>query len=243
MRLFKSASASLLLAVFLLTSAWAAPALIQQNENGANSVTTLTVSPTSSVTANNLLVLEVYLQGAETVTSVTDSNGTPVAAVTFQSSSAPSLGIYYEAGAASGTHTFTVTCATITNVQLYVSEWSGVTTSSPLDGTMPAVKAGSGSTATSNSVTPTVSGDLAIVAAAQSASGGSFTSWTNGFVLGQNSNAHLTGGWAYQVYNSTSSLSGGVTVGGSWSMGIALFKATPGLTPAQKAAMGFLSFQ
>jgi len=244
MKVFKRGASAMVLAVFLAFAApyaGAVPALVQSTYNQHYSVTSFTAT-LNSVAAGDLLVLEVSYNDAEAPISVVDSNGTPQAAIAFESSTSEALGIYYVPNAAAGTHTFTVTVSTAASYYLFAEEFSGVAATSPLDGTMPAVNTGSGTALASNSVTPSHSGDLAITGLTVYAAT-TLSSWTNGFALGNSGSINLTSAWAYQVYNSTSPLTAGVTIGtsSSYGMGIVLFKSAAICTDPGQSQDGTIS--
>jgi hypothetical protein len=221
--------------LFAIAPAFAQPALVQQVVNYHYDDTSIT-STLTGVAAGDLLVLEVHFNSAEAPTSVTDSNGTPVAAVTFESGTT-SLGIYYEQNAASGTHNFTVNVSSATSWQVFTEEFSGVATSSALDGTMPSVTTGTSATATSGSATPSQSGDLVIGDVASATASVSFGSWGNGFSAGNSATANMSGAWGYQVYGSTSPLTATLGLGGTYpyAAGIALFKSASAATVVAQA--------
>jgi hypothetical protein len=190
------------------------------------SVTSLTIA-LASVAAGDCITLEPSWNVAEAPTSVIDSNGTPTLAGTFGSSASPSQGIYYEGSAAAGTHTFTLTVPTAASFQLWAQEWPSNVTC-VLDGSTPSVLTGNSATVASNSITPSVSGDLALFFANTFLASITMSSWANGFTVGATNGSNFTSGWAYQTYASVSPLSGGVSLstGGAWSGSVILLKVS-----------------
>lgn len=150
-----------------------------QSVNATASGTTITATLTG-VTAGNLLTLQLSFYQSSSQTAVatpTDSNGTFSVAIapTALNLSLDSFAsaIYYEANAAAGTHTATVTLHGSPVGHVTFIEWSGAATSSVLDKT---ASNGSISTtqnrASGTTAALTASNDLALVALAVASGAG-----------------------------------------------------------------------
>jgi hypothetical protein len=226
--------------LFFLTLFWSiaaygsVPTNVQSPACGVHASVATTTFTLSGVTAGDFISVQTAVNSAQ-VASLSDSNGTPLQAATPSSSNNASAGIFYETSAAAGSHIFTLTVGTATSLKICASEWSNTGT---LDGTMPAVATGSGVSLVSNSATPSGAGDLALCFVAINSASETFSSWTNGFVVGQSNTSTFSAARASQVYGSTSGLTCGVTAsaGTGWSAAIALFK--PSSPPA--ASPGFV---
>lgn len=128
---------------------------------------TCSITLPSSVTAGDAIVVFPATGGATTsLSSLVDSNGTLTAARAFQSlsgSNSQGVGIYYECGAASGTHTITLTVGAGTNLELFAREYSGTATSSCFDVSSAVATNGTQSTSpTSASITPAGGNELLV---------------------------------------------------------------------------------
>ncbi len=135
-------------------------------------VTQCTAQPASSsaitcaltATAGNALVIGVVI-GAGTISSVVDSTGCTAAAVPGSSwTSGTQIGAAYVcANATAGSHTITVTLSAAASYPLLIVQaFSGVATSSPVDGTGSGHFTASGSAFGSGSITTTQSNDMLV---------------------------------------------------------------------------------
>lgn len=103
--------------------------------------TPATISPAlTSVTAGNFIYLSCQYAGVATApTSVTDSSGDTVTSVHAQAwgpASGYGSNAYYVKNATAGTHTMTVTLAAGSSFpSCIIAEYSGASTTSPIDGT------------------------------------------------------------------------------------------------------------
>ena len=185
----------------------------------------------SGVTAGNLLWSGVAFGGSPSLSSFTDTNGTPVLAA-GDSGSNPLEAQYYEENAAAGTHALTVTASFSANLELFAAEYGGVTTSGALDGTMPAETSGTTTSIVGPSATPSAPSDLAIAFIAQGAGGITFSGYTSGFTQESINTAGPTAAFADLIGTGTGALSCAVTSTSTaaWKSSIALFKAASGAT-------------
>jgi hypothetical protein len=216
--------------------------LVQSKSGTGTSLSSLTVTFTSNVTAGNLVAVAVNLvSNSASITSV--KLGTTALTLanskTLTGSPDDIAAIYYLANAPSGQNTITITLSG--SIQAYqeawCTEWSGCATSGVLD------VAPSGGTSTSGTWTSNSSGTLSqasevIIGAAgfYFGAGTSVTSpgspWTELGTLSNSSTAALATG--YQIVSATTAqtYSGTTTNGNSSSAVITSFKASTGTTVA-----------
>jgi hypothetical protein len=128
-----------------------------QTHNGANSVTL-----GSSSTAGDTIVVELDFASSAGFTSISDNQGNTYVEIGTQQTSTSfgaSSRLYYATNIKGGTLTVSSALSgTPSFHELYVNEYSGINTASPLDGF--SVNVGTGSSFTSNSVTTTAANDL-----------------------------------------------------------------------------------
>lgn len=210
-------------------------AFVREASGTAATSTTLAVTITASTAGNFLVAVISNASGATNpVTGVTDSAGNTwsLAIAGLLSGSNTRCEIWYTANAASAT-SVTSTRATACNNSMNVSEWSGLTNTSPVDVTGTSGNA-SGTPAPGGSVTTTNPDDLVIGGLSWASSttttltSGSFTALT-----GQVANQRLAA--AYQIvaatgtYQPTWTLSAAGTSGAATAAFKAAAAATSGL--------------
>jgi hypothetical protein len=156
------------------------PSFVQVKDNVVSSGSSVAATFTSATTAGNTIVVYVIWDNAGTA-SVTDSRGD-----NFTSVSAPVVWdggfraqIFYATNIAGGTDTVTATFQNAVSSfgSIYVHEYSGISTTNPVDVTASA--SGSGGTLNSGSATTTTANDLIFGAGVSdanvSAAGSGFT--------------------------------------------------------------------
>jgi chitodextrinase len=157
--------ALILLSTFLLVSeVHAAVAFAQQKANAFGSVSSANISFGSATTAGDLVIVGIYFGPSSSIVSVTDSQanlytqiGTALSSPTNKQRSA----LFYAKNIKGGSDTVTVLLNAVPQspgLGIYIFEYKGVDTVSPLDGNAQA--AGSSSSVSSGNLTTTVSGDL-----------------------------------------------------------------------------------
>ncbi|MGH9609439.1 MAG: DUF2460 domain-containing protein, partial [Bryobacteraceae bacterium] len=166
--------------------------------------------------------------GPATLSSIHDSNGTVTAASAYGGAgSHPGIGVYFVSGAAAGTHTLTGTWSIAEAASLMLLEFSGL---GAFD--VAATRADSpsnGTTATSNSLTPSQSGDLVLFAAAWQAGGEALTIGAGFSNSGSVTPAPSTI-WGSNAQSNTNPVSGSATasVSDPWAAVIVAFKSVYG---------------
>jgi chitodextrinase len=214
----------------------AAIGYIQSNSASPNnsSVSSLSVTFTSAQTAGNFNVVALVWNTGQTISSITDTKGNSyVLAIGPTTSGAGLAAIYYAkniAAATAGSNTVTVTYSAATSFpDIRIAEYSGISTTSPLDVT--AVATGTGTTSDSGSATTTNANDLLIGAnAVSTGTTGAGTGFTQRQITGWDGNiledriVTATG-----AYNATAPLS----PSGSWVMQMAAFKGASGGSDTQ----------
>ena len=197
---------------------------VQAKSGTAKTGASLPVAYRVAQTAGNMNVVAVmWGDTTSTVSSVTDSqNNTYVLAVGPTTASGLSSALYYAANIIGGSNTVTVTFNTTAawpNVN--VMEYSGLSTSNPLDVT--SAGTGAGTTANSGSATTTSASELIVGAGNPvttfTAAGSGFTSRViNSFGgISEDKIVNATGS-----YNATATMTSG-----GWVMQVATFKAAP----------------
>ncbi|MBY0471709.1 hypothetical protein K2X30_11135 [bacterium] len=140
------------------------PMLVQRRSvDITTSVSSLPLAFSSNNTAGNLIVVACQYRNAAAQTataSVSDSRGNTYAPVGNQARANVGRGyLFYAANVAAGANTVTCTFSSAQDSMMYIAEYNGVATTSPLVGS----NTGSGSSATPNiSVTTTAANDLVI---------------------------------------------------------------------------------
>jgi hypothetical protein len=199
-------------------------AFVQVKSGTAKTGASLAVAYPVAQTAGNMNVVAVmWGDTTSTVSSVTDSQkNTYVLAVGPATASGLSSALYYAANIIGGSNTVTVTFNTTAawpNVN--VMEYSGLSTSNPLDVT--SAGTGAGTTANSGSATTTSASELIVGAGNPvttfTAAGSGFTSRViNSFGgISEDKIVNATGS-----YNATATMTSG-----GWVMQVATFKAAP----------------
>lgn len=185
--------------------AFATPAKIQNTKNYCASATSCAISPVSSVTANDTLIIQVDANNNTTLSSITDNLNSVVACAAYSGTNNPGIGIYYIQAASGGSHTVTVTMSATSNLTLFISEWSGTGACD----TVSAIAAHANTSITTASISPAAS-DLVIFGVSQAGTGLTYSAFTNSFVQQDSYNTNgPTATWASVVTGS--SISGGVT--------------------------------
>ncbi len=142
---------------------------------------------TSNNASGNLLVCTVLSTVATDTFALTDSQGNTWATAKTVSATSPfatSIGIFYAANSKAGANTVTVHTGTSTTaeIEIHLSEYSGVSKITPLDKTASASGSGTG-TASSGPVTPIINGELCYgfnaTTSASNGAGSGYTSLTN----------------------------------------------------------------
>jgi chitodextrinase len=138
--------------------------LAQENEDKFESVSSGSVSFENRTTAGDLVIVGIYFGPSSSIVSVTDSQanvysqiGTALSSPTNNQSAA----LFYAKAIKGGPDTVTVRLNAVPGspgLGIYIFEYKGLDTISPLDGNAQA--AGSSSSVSSGSLTTTVSGDL-----------------------------------------------------------------------------------
>jgi len=189
----------------------------QQTHVASNAVTMNTASG-----AGDTVVVEVDYSSSVNFTSISDNQGNTYTEIGTQQTSASFGGssrLYYATNIKGGALTVTTTLSGTPGFhELYVVEYSGVSTTSPVDGF--SVNVGTGSSFTSKNVTTTVANDLLFGIEIDSAVGTAAAGWTPRSTLDSNVAADKvaasTGSYAF-----TGSSSGAFI---SW---VVAFKADP----------------
>jgi len=240
----------LIAAVALLMSSMAVgQAFVQEADNSpipANSPSTVGVAFTNAQTAGNTNVVVVGWGASSAVVSVTDTQGNTYSeamgtnTVNIGTGSQVSQNIWYAPNIKAGANTVTVTFNTnsVTFPDVFVLEYSGLSTTAVLDVVSGAV--GSGSPANSGSATPNNAGDLLVAGGTTTGSfntsGGSFTvekSTSDGNIVGNqlavagpNSvNDGVSGAWVLQM---AAFSTGPVAVGAAPTLGATPIAPTSG---------------
>jgi len=160
----------------------AAVSFVQEADQAARSVTTVKQAFRASTASGDLLVVGVLYDKSVAVTGVTDSQGNTYAAV-----SSPAVGtsvsgdatVYYAKNIKGGSDTVTVTLSTAAPfADVYVLEYAGADTASPLDAATGA--SGTGSVGNGGAVTTTSANDLIFAICAD---GGGLPSAGTGFTV------------------------------------------------------------
>lgn len=131
-------SLGILFAVALPTSTFAAISLVQTKSQGNGYVNSFTMTPTSNITAGSLLLMCVTAGDANTVLSLVDSKSQTW---TLATSTKDSLAgnrqtwLYYakNAGAGATTMTWTWGASQFADASVFFREYSGASTTNPLD--------------------------------------------------------------------------------------------------------------
>lgn len=201
-------------------------ALVQKtNASGSSTAPAITLT---GVTAGNFLWFGIVTGVKAGPTSVTDSSGaTPALAINSPYTLFGNSTQYYVANAAAGTHTFTANYSSAASFILFAAEYSGIATSSPLDGTPSQKSSSSGTAITTGSTTASVANDLVIVLVGTSGGSKTYSAWLGGVTQEDTLATGPSGAWADLIDTGTGAISSGATVSGSanWSGTIALFKA------------------
>jgi hypothetical protein len=200
------------------------PTLVQ---SAGSSTTTVTLPGTSA--AGDLLVLTagVYTGASKTITAVSDGKNTWTKAGVYTVAGQNSDGELWYAPNAAPVRSVTVTTAAA--VALNLQEFGGVATTSPLDGSLGA--AAKSTSASSGSVTPSTTNDLAVGFVAGHANTQLISVQAPGYTVG--SEQTTSGSSAVTVVSGFGTLSSAAPQTFSatfpssmyWSAGIALFKA------------------
>jgi hypothetical protein len=128
-----------LVLALLSLSAQASVAFVQAIDSGNNScgtggnVSTCAMSITPTGSGHTFVIFAAHFTTSVSITSLTDSNGTPTALKTAQATGGTFGAMYYEANAATGAHTLTVNFNNAAWTDFAVVEYSGADTSSPID--------------------------------------------------------------------------------------------------------------
>lgn len=239
----------------LLLSLWLASAAHAQtfvqkagNQNLAGS-TTLTTSFTA-ITSGNLLVGSAIWTptGASCTANPTQNvkdgggNAATVIDTVLDNTNALCLQTFYFPNVTNGATSIVMTLgASSAQLGLVMQEWSGIATSTPLDGHAGNVAA-NGATVTSTAITTTVNGDLIYGAFGNDNNGNNITSAGGSFTL-RNNETSVNIADESQVQGTAGSISAsfGITGTGGGPIAVAAFKAAAGggpTCPMTRALMG-----
>lgn len=162
-----------------------AQALVQQTSIGSGG-SPVSKAYATNPTANNLLIaISVLFSGTGTVSGISDTIGNTWNTWTglpFQSATGlATLAAYYAFNTTTAADTVTITSSNST-LELYIAEFSGVSTSAVADGAAGTADGASGATVTTPSITTTGGDDLLLSAFAggYSSFGGSTPTWVQG---------------------------------------------------------------
>lgn len=207
----------------------AAIALVQHTMTHFAATTSASVSFGSNVTAGNGIVIGIALHDSETITITDTLTNTILTAQALNGSGNRYVAYYYVQSSTGGADTVNISWATSSSGLLGIAEYSHGGTGLAFDAAA-TIASGTSTTPTSNSVTPAVSGELA-VAIFGTGSANVNNAWTNGFTQRDVwSGVTISGAWADQILASTAAISTSdtLTSSQSWTMGLALFKEASG---------------
>ncbi len=163
------------------------PTFVQKNisaDGGSGTTVTVTISAGA---AGNLICGSVTWADPQTLSNVKDNNGVTYNIVDNldDAGDAKSMATFYLPNISGAPTSIIATfSASTTGTRIEVQEWSGVVTTTPLDGHT--IQQTSGATVSSGNITTTVDGDL--IYGSCDAAGGSDTTLTvgSGFTIGNN---------------------------------------------------------
>jgi chitodextrinase len=219
--------------------AHAAISFAQQNANTFRSVSRASISFSSATTAGDLVIVGIYVGPSSSISSVTDSQAnvyTQIGAALSLPTNSQSTALFYAKNIKSGSDTVTVQLTAVPQfpgLGIYIFEYNGVDTVSPLDGNSQA--AGSSSTVSSGNLTATVSGDLVFGFCVSDAT----CSRGSGFTARSTFEGNLAEDKTLTAAGTTSAIG---TSDGAWVMQAAAFKppppdTTPPSVPTELTAM------
>jgi len=199
---------------------------VQQNASTGHVGSSNAVSFTTNTTAGNLIMVALDYPSTATLSSVTDSQGNSFtqAGSTLTSHLSQKTAVYYAPNIKGGADTVTLTFTGGTTSDIYVTEYSGLATSSPVDVQKSHTHTGSGA-ATSNSATTTVPGDIIYAFC--------FVDSGAGCTAGSGFTGHTTGNL---VEDETSGAAGSyaatATAGSNYTMQMVALKPASGMAPS-----------
>lgn len=198
----------------------------------------------SGVGAGNLIVIGLAgASASNTLSSIVDSSGNTVSTAQALGGSVVANGIYYVANTSSGTHTITATVSAAENIEIHAVEYRNAATVSPLVATATPLSS-SGSTITTNSVTPAANGSLCVFGGTVTGSA-TLSSYINGFTQESAITSGPTSFFADLVQSTAATVSAGLTQSGTstWTTNVAVFKpASAGSGTAYSLSAAFGSF-
>ena len=204
--------------LFWTVSAHAAPAFVQAATNAVFSNTTVTTTLGSVVgSGGRLLVATICATGVTSLTSLQYNgaqNFTQMAAVATGGGN-NCWGAYLPNATSGGTGIVAVAASSQAGLYLTVEEYSGVATSSPLDGTPTGTYTASNTAfavVSAGSITTTVNGDLVWGSFYQGQGGGAASSVNAGFTVGFSVAANKT---EWQAQGSAGAINPGFTLSGT----------------------------
>jgi hypothetical protein len=217
----------LLLAVFFPQRVHAI-ALVQ-TVNGQAAPGTTVSATLSAATANNTIVA---VCGATTSVTLSITAGGTFSTAINQAGT-PSQGIFYKVSTG-GETTITCTSSASTRLGIHVYEYSGMETTSVLDGT-PGSNSGNSTSPSTGSTTTSVASTV-LVGGLTVAGNDAFTTWTNTFTERNDftntgaAGSRGTYGGADRIVTATGTYSTGATIGtaANWRGQVAAFKGTTG---------------
>lgn len=239
---------ALLLSLWLATGA-IAQTFVQKAINANLAGSTSLTTTFSAITSGNLLVgAAIWTPGGSCTNptqNVKDGAGNAVTVIdtVFDSGNSLCLQTFYLANVTNGTTSLVLTMgATSAQLGLSMQEWSGIATSTPLDGHIGNV-ASSGTTVTSTAITTTVNGDLIFGAFGNDNNGDNISGANSPWTL-RNNNTSVNLADESQVQGTAGSVSSTFNVtggGGGGPIAVAAFKAAAGggaTCPMTRALMG-----
>lgn len=202
-------------------------------QTSCTNVTACTTTPSISVTAGNLLVVLSAQSKNTTVASITDAAGNTfvtASARVLQTGAGSAETWYAKNVAGNASDQVTVNLSTTDSPDIFVIQYSGLDTASPLDNV--AIGSGANGTALSTSNVTTTAANEVLVSFA--GANGTLTAGTNYTIVDtaaagkradQDRTVSSTG-----TYNATATAS----ASGAWIINLATFKAAGGAPPAPK---------
>jgi hypothetical protein len=222
---------------FTVNSGSAAIAFVQVNAATVSSANTETLAFASNTTAGDMILVG-FDMASGSPTSVTDTQGNTFVQVgsTLTNPNGHLAALYYAANIKGGADSVTVNISATANfLQEYLTEYSGVATSSPIDVQAGAV--GSSSTVSSGNATTTVANDLIFGYMDNGGSG----SAGSGFMLRSNFSGNVV---EDEAAGAPGSYAATGTANASWTMQMAALKpaSTGGGSPTISLSPTSLSF-
>jgi YVTN family beta-propeller protein len=227
------------------SAAQAQPAQVQKVSNTTTGSAALAATLPVAATNGNTIVVTASGFPAPASISISDTLGnTYTLAGTIATSSANEfVAIYYAKNIRAGTDTITLAGSASGQFSMTAAEFSGLDTTSPLDGS--ATAQGSNAAPSSGLMTPSTSGDLVIGAATHgftttTTAGAGFTMLA---VATEDDAAHQPLATEYQTLAGTNPIAASFSLAasGSWLVNAALFKPAANTPPAAPSIQSFIA--